>query len=203
MGMGAEKMALLGRHASAFAVGDAFGGFQSRFFTGHGHAGCFLAADCPGVKQIEVSDIGFNVFWVGQTSRGVFGGESRDVKRSLHRLMDGAGGEVRGAGIASALAHIHRHTQGLVAVAFHIFELSLAHTDRQAAAFRGFSARIGSADFFGVLQSGIDQVFKKIAAVTEAAVRRMGRLGDGGRGRIRCHWRCAHGDGYDTCRHAH
>ena len=47
-------------------------------------------------------------------------------------------------------------------------KLALANTDRQAAAFRGLGSGIGGTEFFGMCQGGVNQVFKKTAAVAEA-----------------------------------
>ena len=161
-------MTLLRRHAGAFAVGDQPAGAQSGGFAFERQQGGLLRIDSPGVKQVELGVLARNVA-LGREARGfVGGGETGNVESSLHGLLDGRFREIAGGSVAAFLAHIHRHTQRFVAVAFHIFELTLAHTHAQAAAFRGFGRRIAGADVGGVFQGRVDQIFKEVAVVAEA-----------------------------------
>ena len=89
MGVGAEKMALLRRHRSAFAVGDAFVQTQCSGFAAQGQGGGVGTGDEPRVKQIEVGLVLHDVFFIGQTCHGVFCGEAGDVIRRLHGALDG------------------------------------------------------------------------------------------------------------------
>ncbi len=59
------------------------------------------------------------------------------------------------------MAHVDRHAQGLVAVALHVFQLALAHVDRQAAALRGVGAGIGGTQLLGVGQGPVYQACKE------------------------------------------
>jgi hypothetical protein len=145
-----------------------------------GDAGGFFAVDGPRVKQVQVAVVRFNVGFVGQTGRGVFGREAGNVESCLHRALDRGFGKIRSAGIAPAVLHIDRHTQRFVAVALHVFQLTFAHTDRQAATLRRFGPRVGGPQFFGVVQGDVDQPFKMVTRVAEAVVGVC--MGGGGRG---------------------
>ena len=68
------------------------------------------------------------------------------------------------------MTDVDRHAQRLIAVAFDIFQCPLAHRHAQATALGGFGTGIGGAQFFGMGQRCVHQVFKKGAAVTEAAL---------------------------------
>ena len=50
MGVGAEKMALLRRHRSAFAVGDAAAGLERSRFALQGQLGRLFTVDRPGME---------------------------------------------------------------------------------------------------------------------------------------------------------
>ena len=166
----AEEMALLGRHRRAFAVGDAAAGLEGSGLALKGQFGRLLAADSPRVEQVQLARLGFDVALVGQARHRVFGGEAGDVISSLHGALDGGLRKVRRAGVATAVPHVDRHAQRLVAVALHVFQLALAHRHREATALGGFGARISGAQLFGVRQGAVDQMFKKLAAVAETAV---------------------------------
>jgi len=168
--VGAEEVALLGRHRRAFAVGDAATGFEGGGLALQGQFGRLLAGDGPRVEQVQLARIGFDVTLIGQAGDRVLGCETGNVIGRLHGAFNGGLRKVGGAGIATAVAHVHRHTQRFVAVALHVFQLALAHRHGKAAAFGGFGTGIGGAQLFGVLQGAVDQVFKKLAAVAETAV---------------------------------
>ena len=55
-----------------------------------------------------------------------------DVVGCPYGLLDGRFGKVGGAGVAAPLAQVHRHTQRFVAVALHVFQLTIAHRHAQA-----------------------------------------------------------------------
>ena len=170
MGVGTEKVALLGRYGRAVAVGDAAAGFEGRCFALQSQLGGLFAVDAPRVKQIQIAVVRFDVGFVGQTGGRVFGGEAGDVIGRLHCALDRCLRKVGRAGIAPAVVQVHGHAQRLVAVALHVFQLALAHADRQAATFRRFSARVGRAQLFGVVQGDVDQLFKMVTRVAEAVV---------------------------------
>src|SRR6218665_99859 len=130
------------------------------------------------------------------------GGEGGDGVGGLHGLLYGPGGKVRGAGLAAPVGHVDRHAQRFVAVALDVFQFTFAHADRQAATLGGFGCGIGGAELFGMGQGAVYQLFKKWAAVTEAAVGAMlgaMRWRSGRRaGGVVGGW--VHGGRYDTCR---
>jgi ribosome-associated protein len=111
-----------------------------------------------------------NVLGIGQSARRVFSGEAGNVIGRLDRLLDSGGGKVRRAGVATALAQVHRNAQGFVAVAFHSFELALAYGYAQSTALGGLCARVAGPQLFCVDQSVVYQVFKLCAGVGEAVV---------------------------------
>ena len=111
VGVCAEKMALLSRHRSAFAVGDALVGLHGRGFATQCEGGGVCAGDVPRVEQIQIGVMGGNVFFVGQASHGVFGGEAGNVVGRLHGALNRSLREVRRAGVTSAVAQVHRHAQ--------------------------------------------------------------------------------------------
>ena len=166
--VGTEKMALLRRHTGAFAVGDQAAGAQGGGFAFERQQGGLLRIDGPGVKQVELGVLARNIAGVRQARGFVGGRETGDVESSLHGLLNGGFGEIAGRSVAAFLASVHRHTQRFISIALHIFKLTLAHTHAQAAAFRGFGRRIAGADFRGVFQGGVDQIFKEVAVVAEA-----------------------------------
>ena len=135
-----------------------------------GQGGGLFGRHGPGVKKVQLGVVVGNVGLVGQASHRIAGRKAGNVKSRLHGLLYGGAGKVAGRGIAPLVAQVDRDAQGLVAVALHVFKLALAHADRQAAALRGLRAGVGGANFFGVGQGGVDQVFKKVAAEAEAAV---------------------------------
>jgi len=104
-------MALLGRHGRAFAVGDAATGFEGGSFAFQREFGCGFAAHRPGVKQVEFARLRLDVHLIGQARSGVFCGKAGNVVGRLHRALDRRLRKVRGAGIAPAVPHIHRHAQ--------------------------------------------------------------------------------------------
>ena len=142
-GVGAEKMGLLGRHARPFAVGDARTGFEGRGLTAARQLGRRLALNRPRVEQVQVMGFaplalvfgGGNVGFVGQAGHGVLGRETGNVIGRLHGLLNGFFRKIRGAGVATAMPHIHRDTQGLVPVALDVFQLTFAHAHAQTTAF--------------------------------------------------------------------
>ena len=170
MGVGAEEMALLCRHSRAVAVGDASAGFERCRFALQSQLGGFFAVDRPRVKQVQLTRMGLDVGLIGQTGYRVFCGEAGDVVGRLYRALDGRLRKVGRAGVAAAVAHIHRHAQRFVAVALHVLQFALSHRDGQTAALGGFGAGIGGAELFGMRQGAVDEVFKKLAAVAETAV---------------------------------
>jgi hypothetical protein len=105
---------------------------------------------------------------VGQARGFVFRREAGDVVGRFHGLLDGGLGEIAGGRIAALFADVNRDAQRLVAVALHVFQLALAHADRQAAAFGGLGRGIRGAQFLGVGQRGVDEFLEKIAVVAEA-----------------------------------
>ena len=94
MGVGTEKMAVLGRHRSAFAVDDATIGVQGGRLATQSQCGRALAGDVPGVKQIQISVLMGNVFGVGQARHRVFSGEAGNVMGRLNRALNGRHGEI-------------------------------------------------------------------------------------------------------------
>ena len=182
-GVRGEKMALLRRHARAFAVGDQAACAQRGGFALQRQPGRVFGRDGPGVKQIERRVLAGNVLLVGQAGSLVFGGEAGDVVSGLHRLRNRRFGKIAGGRVAALFANIHRDAQRLVAVTLDRFEFALAHAHRQAAAFGGFGGGVGRAQLFGVAQRGIDQVFKKVAVVAETGFRLAGFGAGSGAGR--------------------
>ena len=126
-GVGAEKMALLGRHGGPFAVGDAAIRLEGRSFATQGQLGGRFAAQVPGVKQIQVRMVLGNVLRIGQAGRRVFRREACNVIRRLHRALNRGTRKIRGAGIATAVADVDRHPEGFVTVALHGLQRALAH----------------------------------------------------------------------------
>ncbi len=168
--VGAEEMALLGRHAGALAVGDALAGLQ-RGRLAFQRDGCgLLAGDGPGVEQVQVGVVGSNVVFVGQAGHRVFRGEARNVEGGLHGLLDRGARKIRRAGIAAAVAHVDGHAERLVTVALDVLQLALAHTHAQAAALGGLGPGVGGADLLCMRQGRVYQGFEGGTAVAEAAV---------------------------------
>ena len=122
------------------------------------------------MEQIQITLMGFDVGFIGQTSCGIFGREASNVESGLNGSLNRRFGKIRCAGVATSVAHIDRHAQGFVAVALHVFQLTLAHADRQAAAFRGFGTRVGGTEFFGMVQGRVHQLFKVVTRVAEAVM---------------------------------
>ena len=170
--VGAEKVALLGRHPGTLAVGDALVGGERSPFAGQRQAGRVFAGDVPGMEQVQVGLLvaSGDVLGVGQPGHRVFGGEAGDVVSGLHRLLHRRAGKVGGAGIAAAMPDVHRDAQRLVAVAFHVFQFALAHRHAQAAAFGGLGAGVGRAQFSGMGQGGVHQLLEESSAVGENGV---------------------------------
>src|SRR5450830_816409 len=186
VGVGTEKMRLLGRHASPLAVGDAPAGGQGGGLAGLGQADGLLGIQRPGVEQVQVGLGGGNVGLIRQAGTRVFGGEAGNVVGGLHGLQNGTFREIGGAGIAPAVPQVHGHPQRLVAVAFDVFKLALAHTHTEPAALGGLRASVGGTQLERMRQGGVHQVFKGFSGVAEAAGGRcLGFL---------------HSGGYDTCR---
>jgi len=107
------------------------------------------------MEQIEVARDDCTrreVLHVGQACGRVFGSEACDVVRGFHGLLKGSGREVGRARVAAALAHVDRDAHRLVAVAFDVLGLALAHRDRQADAFRDLGHRIARTELSGVTQ---------------------------------------------------
>ena len=195
-GVRGEKMALLRRHARAFAVRNQAACAQRCGFALQRQPGRVLGRDGPRVKQIERRVVAGNVLLVGQAGSLVFGGETGDVVSGLHRLRNRCFGKIAGGRVAALFTDINGDAQRLVAVALDRFQLALAHADRQAAAFGRFGGGVGRAQLFGVAQRGIDQVFKKVAVVAETG---FGLAGFGaGSGAGRTGRRFLGHSGYDT-----
>ena len=181
------EVRLLGRHARALAVGDFFADTEGSGLARQRQLHRTGGSDGPGVKQLKVGPIGGHVFGVGQAGKRVFGGEAGNVVGRLHRLLNGRQREIGGGRVAPAVSNVHRHAQGFVAVALHVFQLALAHRHAQAAALRGLGPGIGGPQLAGVIQRSMGQLFKLAAAVLKTALRLVG--GQGGR----AGWGAGHG----------
>ena len=120
------------------------------------------------MKQVEFPVNMSNVTLCRQSGCFIFCCEAGNVVGRFHRLLDSCLRKIAGGSIATLLPYIDGNTQRFVAVAFDIFKLALAHTDRQAAAFRGLGSGVGGTEFFGMCQGGVNQVFKKITVKAEA-----------------------------------
>ena len=112
--MGAEKMRLLGRHARAFAVGNASAGGQGSSLAAQRELRGFLAGHAPRVKQVQIGALlGFehDVGRVGQGGKRVFGREAGNVVGRLHRLLNCFCGEIGRARVATSLTQIDSNAQ--------------------------------------------------------------------------------------------
>jgi hypothetical protein len=121
---------LLRRNCRTFAVGDPFVNRQCSRLCPHRQLCRGLAVDRPGKKKLQVVALLADLRHIGrvrQRSKGVFGGESGNIKGSLHGLLDRCLRKIRGAGVAPALPDVNRYPQRLVTVAFHVFQLAFAH----------------------------------------------------------------------------
>jgi hypothetical protein len=89
--VGAEEMALLGRHARAFAVGDApVGGSAAASHSSASSAASSLVIAQGWNRSRSRCSPGLRMSaGVGQAGHRVFGGEAGDVVGRLHRLLDG------------------------------------------------------------------------------------------------------------------
>jgi hypothetical protein len=130
-----------------------------------GQLGGLLGVDGPGVEQVQVARPRGRgqVVGIGQAGGRVFGGEAGDVVGRLHRLAQRRGGEVRGAGVAAALAQVDAHAQRLVAVALDVLEFALAHRHRQAHAFGDLGAGVAGAQLAGQGQGVFDDLLELLA----------------------------------------
>ena len=95
-----------------------------------------------------------------------FEGKRRQMQ-FVGKLMRGLDDEQLAA-VRAALADVDRHAQRLVAVAFHVLQLTLAHRHREAAALGGFGAGIGGTELFRMRQRAVDELFEAVPAVREA-----------------------------------
>ena len=160
------------------------------------------------MEQIQLGLLYGNVFFIGQTSCGVFGCKTSNVKGRLHRLLDGRLRKVRRAGIATAMTHIDSDAQRLVAIALNRLQFTLAHTDTETATFRSFCTSIGGADLFGMFQGRINQSLEIVSAVAETVICLcvqclggcLGFFRHGGRILQNGQFIKILSDGYDTCR---
>ena len=140
--------------------------------------------DGPGMEQVEVARQRLaerQVVGVGQAGGRVFGGEARDVVGGAHRLLERRAREIGGARVAAALADVDRDADRLVAVALDVFDLALAHRDRQPGAFRHLDAGIARAELLREMQARLRRAAGTARAIREAGidVARWKRLGDG------------------------
>ena len=87
MGMGAEKMALLRRYPSTFAVGDALVCFEGCCLATQSDLRRLLAGDYPRVEQISIGLRLSDVLRIRQASDGVFCSEARNIVGGLHRAL--------------------------------------------------------------------------------------------------------------------
>ena len=126
---------------------------------------------------------------IGQRSKRILRGKTGNVISRLDGLLDRRSREVRGVGIASALADIDRDAQRFVAVSLYVFELAFAYRDTQATALGGFSGGVAGADFFGMRKGAVNQIFKERTAVAKATASAEHSLGWDG---------LLHIGGYDT-----
>ena len=176
-------MALLGRYGGAFAVADAGIALQGGGFAAQRQFGSLFAVDGPGVEQIQIRRrAAGNVGFVGQGGKKVLRRKAGNVVGGLHGALDGSRGKVRRAGIAPAVAQINGHAERFVSVALHVFESALAHRNGKPRAFGGFGSGIAGAEFFGVGQGAVYQLFKKSTAVGKARQRFLLMVSRGGSG---------------------
>ena len=87
-----------------------------------------------------------DVSGIGQRSKRILRGKPGNVIGRLNGLLDCRSREVRGAGIASALADKDRDAQRFVAVSLYVFELAFAYRDTQATALGGLSGGVAGAE---------------------------------------------------------
>jgi len=140
------------------------------------------------VEQIQIrplTGIERQVLRVRQTGHRVLGREAGNVEGGTHRVLQGLGREIRGAGIAAALPQIDRDAERLVAIALHVLQLPHAGGDRKAAAFRDLGTGIAGAQAFGFRKHVFNQLLELVDPVCEAAAGAQGGLGRGGGGRCR------------------
>ncbi len=189
-------MRLLRRHRSAFAVGDFLAHAQGSSFAFQRQTRSFFAGNGPREKQVQIALTLLyrnDVVRIGQACKRVFGRESRDVVGCAHSLLDSSIRKIRCAGIATSMSDVHGNAQRLVAVAFDVFQLSVAYRHAQAATLRDFGAGIRGAKLPGMGQRSVHAGFKKCSGIGEATVSggfsSSDRTGGGG---------FLHGDGYDT-----
>ena len=186
VGVGAEKMRLLGRHRRALAVGDALAGGKGSRLDDQGQTGGLLTVDGPGLEQVQIGallGLRRHIARIRQGGKRILRRETGNVIRCLHGLLNGSAGKIRGAGVATALADIDRHAQRLVPVTLHVLQFPLANRHAQATALRGFCTGIGGAELLGMGQRGVNQFLKIGAAVAEAGVS-SGRGSRWGGGRV-------------------
>jgi hypothetical protein len=166
-------MRLLGRHGRALAVGDALVHRQGRGLAAQCDVGCLGRVDGPGVEEVQFGPgrwIEGQVGFVRQAGELVLGREAGDVIGRTHRVADGLGREVRGAGIAAALAKVDRDAQRLVAVALDVLQLAQARRYRQPAALRHLGAGIAGAHLFRLGEGVFDPLLELFGAVGETGL---------------------------------
>ena len=193
-----EKVGLLGRNPSAFAVADLLAGGQRGRLAAQGPGHGLFGVDGPGVEQFEVGVAVGDVLLVGQAGHRVLGGKAGNVVSGLHRLADGVRAEVRRRCVAAPLPQIHRDAQRLVAVALHVFERALAHRHTQTRPFRHLHPGIAGAQLAGMGQRHVGQRFELLRVVLKSWLGsgKSGVLfGRNALGGSRCLF---HAGGYDT-----
>ncbi len=109
-----------------------------------------------------------NVPLVRQAGGVVVCREFGDVVGGLDGLLDRRFGKITGGRVAAFFTDVNRDAQRLVPVALDVFQLALAHADRQAAAFGGFGSGIAGTELFGMRQGGVHQTFKNFTRIAEA-----------------------------------
>ncbi|MCY1233114.1 hypothetical protein D9M72_456360 [compost metagenome] len=138
---------MLRRHAGAVAVADAWRHREGGGLGPGGDVDGALGVQRPGVEQFQVLWRAFQQFFLGQAGAIVLGREAGDVVGGLGSGAQRGRREVRGAGIAAALADHDRDPDHLVAVLLDGFHLPLAHRYRQAAAFGDLRGGVGRPKF--------------------------------------------------------
>ncbi|MNM86737.1 hypothetical protein D3C81_988990 [compost metagenome] len=144
---GQHELRMLRRHAGAVAVADARRHREGGGLGAGGDVDGGLGIDGPGMEQVQILRRALQQFFLGQARALVFRGEAGDVVGRLGGGAQRGRREVRGAGVAAALADHHRDADHLVAVLLDRFHLPLAHRYGQAAAFGDLRGGVGRAQF--------------------------------------------------------
>ena len=143
-------------------------GGEGCVLTAAGQLGGRVGVQGPGVEQVQVHRRhcrAGQLVGIGQAGGRVLGGEAGDVKRRTHGLLQRGLGEITGAGIAPALAGIDRDADCFVAVALDVFQLALAHRDRQAGALAHLGRSIGGTQGLGDGQRVVDDLLELLAVI--------------------------------------